>query len=141
MTRNNAKVLRTNMTDAERRLWYLLRAHRFAGFKFKRQIPIGRYIVDFVCRAERLIIEVDGGQHADSSQSDRTRDLWLEDQGFRVLRFWNNEVQNNTDGVLEVILEHFGRSSRTPSPGATVVAPPSPACAASLLGGEGKKEP
>jgi very-short-patch-repair endonuclease len=127
------------MTDAERRLWYLLRAHRFAGFKFKRQIPIGRYIVDFVCLAERLIIEVDGGQHADRD-SDVRRDQWLEDQGFRVLRFWNNEVLNNTDGVLDVIVEHLGRSSPSPSPGRAVARPPSPACAAALLGGEGKKE-
>jgi very-short-patch-repair endonuclease len=99
MPRDHAKVLRTNMTDAERRLWYHLRAHRFSGYKFKRQIPIGRYIVDFVCLAERLVIEVDGGQHADN-QLDLRRTQWLEDQGFRVLRFWNNEVLNNTDGVL-----------------------------------------
>ena len=140
MTRDNAKALRSNMTDAERRLWYLLRAHRFSGYKFKRQIPIGRYIVDFVCLAERLVIEVDGGQHA-GSESDLRRDQWLEDQGFRVLRFWNNEVLNNTDGVLEVILGHLGRSSSAPSPGATVVAPPSPASRSfAAPGGEGKKE-
>jgi very-short-patch-repair endonuclease len=139
MTRDNAKALRSNMTDAERRLWYLLRAHRFLGYKFKRQLRVGPYIVDFICLAERLIIEVDGGQHADS-QSDLHRDHWLKDQGFRVLRFWNNEVLNNTDGVLERLIEHLGHSSPSPSPGATVVAPPSPACAAALLGGEGKKE-
>ena len=133
MARDLAKVLRANMTDAERRLWYLLRAHRFSGYKIKRQMPIGRYIVDFVCFEKQLIIEVDGGQHADS-QSDRDRDLWLGDQGFRVLRFWNNEVLNNTGGVLEIIIKHLGHAPRNPSPGATDVAPPSP------TRGEGKKD-
>lgn len=103
-------------------------------------MPVGRYIVDFVCLAERLIIEVDGGQHA-NNESDRRRDQWLEDQGFRVLRFWNNEVLNNTDGVLEVIIEYLDRTSSAPSPGATDVAPPSPAKRSfATPGGEGKKE-
>jgi very-short-patch-repair endonuclease len=140
MARDQAKALRANMTDAERQLWYRLRAHRFQSFKFKRQVPIGRYIVDFVCLERCLVIEVDGGQHADS-KPDETRDQWLRQQGFRVLRFWNNEVFNNTDGVLEVIVEHLGHSAPAPSPGTPLrVAPPSPTCAASLLGGEGKKD-
>jgi very-short-patch-repair endonuclease len=108
-----AKQLRTNMTDAERRLWYRLRAHRFGGFKFKRQVPIGPYVVDFSCLGRRVIVEVDGGQHADS-QSDITRDRYLERQGFRVLRFWNNDVLQNTDGVLEMILSTL---ATPPSPG------------------------
>ena len=140
MTRDNAKALRSNMTDAERRLWYLLRAHRFRGYKFKRQLPVGPYIVDFICLAERLIIEVDGGQHVDS-QSDLHRDHWLKDQGFRVLRFWNNEVLNNSDGVLEVLIKHLGPTSTAPSPGRADARPPSPASRSyAAPGGEGKKE-
>ena len=98
-----AKRLRTEMTDAERRLWYRLRAHRFDGHKFKRQVPIGPYVVDFACLGRKVVIEVDGGQHADSP-TDGKRDAYLEQEGFRVLRFWNNDVLRNTDGVLEVIL-------------------------------------
>ena len=98
-----AKKLRTNMTDAERRLWYRLRAHRFDGFKFKRQVPIGSYVVDFVCLNRKLVVEIDGGQHSDSS-IDRYRDDWLKANGFRVLRFWNNDVLKSTDVVLEEIL-------------------------------------
>ena len=90
MTRSHAKALRANMTEAGRRLWYFLRAHRFAGMKFKRQALIGRYIVDFVSFQRRLVDEVDGGQHADS-EADLRRTRWLEDQGFRIVRFWNNE--------------------------------------------------
>ena len=86
MSLAQAKKLRGNMTDAERRLWYHLRAHRFGGYKFKRQIPIGPYVVDFACLGRKLIIEVDGGQHADSP-SDIMRDGYLRREGFRVLRF------------------------------------------------------
>lgn len=100
---NLAKNLRSNQTEAERKLWYHLRAHRFMGFKFKRQKPIGRYIVDFVCVEHRLIVEVDGGQHADQTKQDQQRDAWLRHQGYMVLRFWNNEVMQETEGVLERI--------------------------------------
>jgi very-short-patch-repair endonuclease len=103
MSLTHAKTLRTNMTDAERRLWYRLRAHRFDGHKFKRQVPIGPYVVDFACLARKLVVEVDGGQHSDN-QNDAVRDGYLEREGFRVLRFWNNDVLRNTDGVLAVIL-------------------------------------
>jgi very-short-patch-repair endonuclease len=103
MALSHAKALRANMTEAERRLWYFHRAHRFKGMKFKRQGIIGRYIVGFVSFNRRLIVEVDGGQHADS-ETDGRRTRWLEDQGFRVLRFWNNEVLSNTGGVLDAIL-------------------------------------
>jgi very-short-patch-repair endonuclease len=121
-TLRQAKVLRSNMTDAERRLWYLLRAHRFKEIKFKRQAPIGRYIVDFVSFERRLVVEVDGGQHADN-EADLRRTRWLEDQGFRVLRFWNNEVLNNTGAVLDAIVA----ASANPSPGTPLRgAPPSP---------------
>lgn len=98
-----AKDLRKGMTDAELCLWYQLRARRFMGLKFKRQKPLGSYIVDFVCMELRLIIELDGGQHATQAEYDRCRDRWLMGQGFTVLRFWNNEVLQQTDAVLERI--------------------------------------
>jgi very-short-patch-repair endonuclease len=83
-------------------MWSRLRAHRLNGASFRRQVPIGPYIVDFVCVQSKLIVEIDGGQHADSA-SDRKRDAWLRSQGFGVLRYWNNDVLLNTDGVTEDI--------------------------------------
>ncbi len=113
----NARALRANMTDAERVIWRYLRAEQM-GVKFRRQAPMGRYIVDFVCFSHRLVIEVDGGQHADSA-SDRVRDAFLVAEGFKVLRFWNNEVLQQLDGVLEVVrlalLERLPTSSPTPT--------------------------
>ena len=109
----NAKSLRSNQTDAEQRLWYHLRAHRFMGLKFRRQKPMGRYIVDFVCIERRLIIEIDGGQHAEQVVYDRQRDEWLGSQGYAVLRFWNNDVMQRLDSVLERIRCVL---SATPSP-------------------------
>ena len=100
---DKAKALRTNQTDAEQRLWYYLRAHRFLGLKFKRQKPIGRYIVDFVCMERGLIVEVDGGQHAENVIQDQQRDAWLRSQGYAVLRFWNNDVMRELESVLESI--------------------------------------
>jgi len=100
--RSRARSLRTSLTDAERRIWYRLRAHRFYDVSFRRQFPVGRYVVDFVCLEARLIIEIDGGQHSESRQ-DSIRDAWLRSQGFEVLRFWNNDVLSNFDGVLESI--------------------------------------
>lgn len=105
MTRRNtdtAKALRARMTDTERFLWRHSRAHRLGGAKFKRQQPIGPYIVDFVCFQARLVIEVDGGQHQDC-EADRLRDAWLARHGFRGLRFWDNEVLNEVEAVLERI--------------------------------------
>jgi len=97
-----ARRLRRSSTDAERKLWYRLRSRSIDGFKFIRQEPIGPYVADFVCRERRLIIEIDGGQHMDS-EHDRVRDRWLVDHRYRVLRFWNNDVLTNIDGVLEAI--------------------------------------
>lgn len=102
LMRRRARALRLNMTDAERKLWYALRDRRFAGFKFRRQVPVGPFIADFVCFEERLVIEVDGGQHAESLR-DQRRDRWFSTNGFRVLRFWNNEVLANLEGVMTVI--------------------------------------
>jgi very-short-patch-repair endonuclease len=105
-----ARELRENSTDAERLFWSRVRAHRLHGFKFKRQQVVGPYIVDFVCVDARLIVELDGGQHA-SDESDRVRDARLKGQGYRVLRFWNTEVLMNIDGVIETVLK-----SLRPSP-------------------------
>ena len=97
-----ARQLRKNSTTAERKLWRHLRSRSLGGFKFVRQEPIGPYVVDFICRGKRLVIEVDGGQHADSKR-DVLRDRWLADHRYRVLRFWNNEVLGNIEGVWETI--------------------------------------
>ena len=100
--RHFAKSLRQNMTAAEQHLWRHLRAHRLDGQKFRRQQPIGPYIVDFVHFGARLIVEADGGQHNDSLH-DAQRDAWLKEQGFDVLRFWNDDILLRTDAVLEAI--------------------------------------
>jgi very-short-patch-repair endonuclease len=102
--RQFARDLRRNSTDAEKHLWYYLRANRL-GYKFKRQVPIDRFIVDFVCIEKRLIVELDGGQHQEIQCEDNQRTTELNKLGFRVLRFWNNEILQNTQGVLEVILQ------------------------------------
>ena len=108
-SRSLAKTLRANGTDAERRLWQVLRAHRLGGLKFRRQVPINGYIVDFVCFELKLIVEADGGQHADSV-SDMARDAHFAAAGFRTLRFWNNDILANLDGVATEILRAAGRS-------------------------------
>jgi very-short-patch-repair endonuclease len=99
-----ARNLRKNPTEVERLLWRHLRAHRFFALKFRRQQPLGKYIVDFICFEKKFIIELDGGQHATDRLNDAERDAWLKSQGFHVLRFWNNEVLSNMDGVLQKIL-------------------------------------
>ena len=122
-----AKTLRKTSTKAERLLWRHLRAKQVEGCKFRRQQPIGNYVVDFVCFEKRIVVEVDGSQHQVEIDKDRIRDEWLKKQGFRVLRFWNNEVLRNTEGVYQVIKEsclshppptpsHRGRGKRIPSP-------------------------
>jgi len=120
---DNAKALRSHLTDAEQKLCYHLRAHRFMGRKFKRQKPMGRYVVDFVCLEERLIIELDGGQHSESVEYDQMRDSWLRSEGYTVLRFWNNELLNEMEGVLERIRLAVVAGSQTlsPSPSPTSV--------------------
>jgi very-short-patch-repair endonuclease len=97
-----ARRLRKNSTPAERKLWRYLRSRSLAGFKFVRQEPIGPYVVDFVCREQRLVIEVDGGQHADNKR-DAVRDQWLAAHRYRVLRFWNNEELENVESVRDTI--------------------------------------
>jgi very-short-patch-repair endonuclease len=102
---NIGKALRKRPTDVEKLLWKHLRAKQIEGFKFRRQQPIDNYIVDFICLENRVVIEVDGGQHAVEKEKDRERDNYLQRHGFKVLRFWNNDVLQNIKGVLEVIRE------------------------------------
>lgn len=113
LQRQRARSLRTDMTDAERRRWSRLRAHRLHGLSFRRQVPIGRFIVDFACHDRELVVEVDGGQHAESTR-DIERDQRLASKGYRVLHFWNSDVLANLEGVLETILIVI---ENTPLPG------------------------
>jgi very-short-patch-repair endonuclease len=110
-----ARTMRAKPTDAEHRLWQHLRAARLPNFKFRRQQPLGNFIVDFVCLEARLIVELDGGQH-NGSASDVKRDEWLASQGFVVLRFWNNEVFENLEGVVERILVQLQQPHPSPQP-------------------------
>ena len=103
-TLQNAQALRESRTDAEGLLWHYLRDKQLDGYKFRRQQPIGPYIVDFACMPHKLLIELDGGQHADQHTYDQKRDAFLREQGYTILRFWNNEVFENCFGVLESIL-------------------------------------
>ncbi len=109
------RQLRSHMTESENRLWRHLRAHRLNGEKFRRQQPIGPYVVDFVHFGARLIVEADGGQHNDASY-DETRDNWLREQGFTVMRFWNNEIMGNLDGVLATVMGAMTESPLSPGP-------------------------
>jgi very-short-patch-repair endonuclease len=104
-----ARKLQSRPTDAERKLWALLRAKQLDGYRFRRQVPLGIYVVDFACFSERLILEIDGGQHALSQQKDEARTSWLKARGFRVLRFWNNDVLANPEGVRASILRELRR--------------------------------
>jgi very-short-patch-repair endonuclease len=116
---DTARRLRRDQTDAERVLWLRLRDRRLNGWKFKRQVPIDRYVADFCCADARLIVELDGGQHSETTEADTKRTEILEAMGYLVLRFWNNDVLKNTDGVLEVILEtleQVKRSAPHPNP-------------------------
>jgi very-short-patch-repair endonuclease len=104
MLQDNARDLRKRMTEAERAMWSLLRRKQLEGHRFRKQVPIGQYIVDFACLDARLVVEVDGGQHNEST-SDVERDAWLRSQKFRVLRFWNNDVLTNPEGVMQMVLK------------------------------------
>jgi very-short-patch-repair endonuclease len=106
--------LRRNQTDAERILWFRLRDRRLNGWKFRRQFPVDRYVVDFFCADARLIIELDGGQHAVRTDADAQRTKVLEAMGYMVLRYWNNDVMQNTDGVFEDIYAALERHRPEP---------------------------
>jgi very-short-patch-repair endonuclease len=101
--RTYAREMRGRMTDAEALLWMLLRNRRVAGAKFRRQHPVGRYILDFYCDEQKLGVELDGGQHGDAAEYDQQRDGWLRGQGIRMLRFWNNQMLAETEAVMEMI--------------------------------------
>ncbi len=122
--RTNAKTMRHEPTASEAKLWKLLRAKRPEEFKFRRQYPIGPFIADFACPAARLIIEADGSQHAES-QADARRTIWLEAQGWRVLRFWNAEILTSPDDVARII--YLALTSPLPPTAKARRAPPSPA--------------
>jgi len=111
-----AKELRRNATDAEQLLWKYLKAKQLEGLKFRRQEQIGHFIVDFVCYEKGVIVEADGGQHAQEKVKDEVRTAWLNSQGFTILRFWNNEILTNIEGVVEVIRMHC-MGDFTPLPG------------------------
>jgi len=100
-----AKQFRRKMTDAERVLWSHLRAKRLNNLKFRRQQPIGNYIVDFICFEKKIIIEVDGGQHMENKKTDLKRTQWLNEKGYRVIRFWNNDIMQNISGVYKEIMK------------------------------------
>src|SRR5215831_6159538 len=136
--RDTARRLRGNTTNAEDILWRHLRRSPVLGTHFRRQVPIGRYVADFACMAARLVIEVDGSQHAEGpvAKTDKERTRWLEAEGYRVLRFWNNDITQNIEGVLETIhsamsptmvfdepLKHTRRRDWTAAP-APVATPP-----------------
>ena len=110
-----AKTLRANQTVAELKVWQALRAGRLMSYKFKRQVPISDYIVDIVCFEQKMIVEIDGGQHLESSE-DELRDAKLTKMGFKVLRFWNNNVMQNLDGILMTILQHLQTTTPLPNP-------------------------
>jgi len=106
-----ARQLRKNPTEAEKKLWSLLRLKQFDGHRFRRQAPIGPYIVDFFCPAAKLIIELDGGQHAVNAEADQIRTDWLQVHGYRVLRFWNNEILTNPEGAMMRLHQAFNETS------------------------------
>jgi very-short-patch-repair endonuclease len=116
LTVQHAKRLRRGETDAERKLWMHLRSRQVNGAKFRRQQPIGRYIVDFFCPENRLVIELDGGHHAGQVEADHRRTDCLTMAGYRVLRFWDNDVQTEPKSVLQKISDELNYSSPRPSP-------------------------
>ena len=113
-----ARDLRNKQTEAEKMLWLKVRNLQLNGVKFRRQQPIGQYIVDFVSFEKKLVIEVDGGQHNEPSTAvqDNERTLWLEDEGYKVIRFWNNEILENMEGVLTSIMEEISHPHPNPLP-------------------------
>ena len=111
-----ARDLRRNLTDVEKILWYWLRRKNIHNARFRKQAPLGKYIVDFVCYDPKLIIELDGGQHSLQHSYDKKRDAWLEGEGFEVMRFWNNEVVENVEGVLGAVMERLSALRVPPLP-------------------------
>ncbi|MBX7104181.1 MAG: endonuclease domain-containing protein [Gemmataceae bacterium] len=131
MANEFARHLRRNMTDAERRLWSLLRDRQLTGWKFRRQVPVGPYVADFACLERRLIVELDGSQHVEQSDYDAERSTWLVEQGFAVVRFWNHQVFEEPDAVVEAIWQALGATAHPQYPAHERLPVPSP------LAGEG----
>jgi len=100
---NSAKKLRKTQTPWEDKLWYLLRNRRFREYKFRRQYPIGNYVVDFICISRKVVIELDGSGHLQSKSYDEQRDVFVRGRGYKIIRFWNNDLENNLEGVLNKI--------------------------------------
>ena len=116
MATATARRLRANPTEVEKRLWLRLRDRGLLGLKFRRQVPLGPFVADFVCANHGIIVELDGGQHSAIDVADRRRTAWLESRGWRVIRFWNNEVNENIDGVLQMIASACGTDVDHPHP-------------------------
>ena len=116
----NSRQLRKNMTSQERKLWCIIRNRQFYGYRFRRQFPLGQYIVDFICREKKIIIEIDGGQHNEikNIQYDNKRTEYLISEGYKVMRFWNNDIDKNISGVYEKLKEVFeiGKNITPPQP-------------------------
>ncbi len=129
---SKAQELQQRSTDAEQALWKRLRNRQLAGCKFRRQVPLGKYIVDFVCFERKVVIEVDGGHHQAHVSSDTVRTTWLESQGFQVLQFWNHEVLADPEAVQEALLGALQENSPSPH---------SPSPQPSPVKGEGEKTP
>jgi very-short-patch-repair endonuclease len=113
---DRARRLRSNPTNAELRLWQNIRKKQLSGYRFRRQVPLGPYVADFVCIERSLVVEVDGGQHSWREAQDLRRTAWLEAHGWRVVRFWNNEVMENLIGVLERLMIELGDRGERPHP-------------------------
>ena len=111
-----ARQLRKNMTDAEKAVWRRLRSKSFNGFRFRRQAAIGEYIADFVCFSPRVVLELDGGQHADQVEADEQRSAWFRSQGFVVLRYWNHQVAEDWDVIEQELYAALTRDEKTPHP-------------------------
>ena len=127
IVKSRARYLRRAATDAERRMWSRLRDRRLFGLRFRRQQPCGPYIADFVCPEKKLIVEIDGGQHAAQVERDCVRTDYLRAMGYRVLRYWNNDVLLRTDAVLEMILREVRMwPPPHPNPRSNPLTPPSP---------------
>ena len=117
MSKQSARALRKRMTDAERLLWRHLRNRELDSWKFRRPYPVGSFIVDFICLEKNLVIEVDGGPYAENEEQDIQRAAYLNRMGYRVFRFWNNQVMQETEGVLEAILAILSNTDQNcPSP-------------------------
>ena len=115
--RDRSRQLRRDQTDAEKALWRLLRGHSLAGFKFRRHHPVGRYIADFVCLEKKLIIELDGGQHAKQTDNDQAREAKMSTLGFRTIRIWNHQLLQEREAAAALILEALTAPHPGPLPG------------------------